>query len=325
MNKMHEELMAKKNVVSVGCGRGTIDGERVRTICLVVGVEKKVPLLSLSERDRIPRRVDNRGYWVPTDVVEVGKICALGHNRDRHRPAQPGSSIGHPAITAGTFGCLVKRNGEPVLLSNNHIFANQNDAQIGDPIWQPGPFDRGTEDDVIAHLLDFIPLDYGLSDPDCPIARWVARLANAFAKRLGSSHRLRVEKSQPVDNLVDAAIATPLDASMVTDSIIDIGSPRGLVEPELDMAVRKFGRTTHYTEDVITQTDATVRVGYGDNKFATFTNQFLTGAMSAGGDSGSAVLTKSGKNLVGLLFAGSDSITIASPMSTVFRLLNLMI
>lgn len=323
MNRMHEVLLAKKNVVSVGRGRSTIGGVRCDDICVVVGVEKKVPLLSLKAKDRVSEMVDLDGILTMTDVVEVGKLRAFGHSRDRNRPARPGSSIGHFDITAGTFGCLVKRDGKSVLLSNNHIFANQNRAELGDSIWQPGPIDRGTENDEIAVLLDFIPLNFGVSDPDCRIARWVARLANALAKRLGSSHRLRVEKSQPTTNLVDAAIAEPLDG--VTDSIIDIGSPTGLVDPELDMQVRKFGRTTHLTEGEITQVGATVRVGYGDNKVATFTNQFLTGPMSAGGDSGSAILTKSGKNLVGLLFAGSDSVTIASPMRTVFELLNLTV
>ena len=43
--------------------------------------------------------------------------------------------------------------------------------------------------------------------------------------------------------------------------------------------------------------------------------------MSAGGDSGSAVLTDD-NYLVGLLFAGSDKVTICNRIENVFTLLN---
>ncbi len=49
-----------------------------------------------------------------TDVVEIGEVRLLTRT-GRVRPAPPGVSIGHPKITAGTFGALVKDadTGEP--------------------------------------------------------------------------------------------------------------------------------------------------------------------------------------------------------------------
>lgn len=64
----------------------------------------------------------------------------------------------------------------------------------------------------------------------------------------------------------------------------------------------------------------TVDVQYGAGQVARFTDQLLAGAMSQGGDSGSAVLN--GENrLVGLLFAGSDVTTIINRIEHVFSAL----
>ena len=68
----------------------------------------------------------------------------------RMRPAEGGVSVGHFAITAGTIATAVY-DREPFpgiprryyILSNNHVLANSNNANIGDAILQPGPFDGG--------------------------------------------------------------------------------------------------------------------------------------------------------------------------------------
>src|SRR5947209_20546246 len=41
------------------------------------------------------------------------------------------------------------------ILMNNHVIAISNCASIGDPEYQPGPFDGGTAADQIATLSDF--------------------------------------------------------------------------------------------------------------------------------------------------------------------------
>src|SRR5881394_2951421 len=45
--------------------------------------------------------------------------------------------------------------GRVYILSNNHVLANSNGATIGDPEYQPGPYDGGTSADQIATLTDF--------------------------------------------------------------------------------------------------------------------------------------------------------------------------
>lgn len=88
------------------------------------------------------------------------------------------------------------------------------------------------------------------------------------------------------------------------------------------MAIKKSGRTTGLTTGEILQVDVTVNVQYGAGRIARFSDQLLAGAMSQGGDSGSAVLDNSNK-LVGLLFAGSDTTTIINRMENVFSALGL--
>jgi hypothetical protein len=240
------------------------------------------------------------------------------------RPAPGGVSIGHRDITAGTLGCLVKKNGIIHILSNNHVLANSNNASPGDAILQPGPHDGGRyPDDHIANLTDFVPIVFGGESPSgCGLANGVANLLNGIADAMGSDARLRAVSTQATDNLVDAAIARPLNDADVSDEILEIGTIAGTVSGELDMAIKKSGRTTGFTTGVIEQVDVTVDVGYGTNQTARFTDQLIAGPMSQGGDSGSAVLDNNNQ-LVGLLFAGSDQSTIINRIEHVFSALEI--
>jgi hypothetical protein len=246
---------------------------------------------------------------------------ALQDPTSKWRPAPGGVSIGHVDITAGTLGCLVTRGGRIHILSNNHVLANSNQGQPGDPILQPGPHDGGTLEDQIATLTEFVPINFGADSPTCPIATGVGDFLNSMAKLMGSRHRFWVFQENPELNLVDAAIARPLSDDLVEKRILGIGEPQGAAEGTLGLPIQKSGRTTGFTTGQIRQVDATVRVGYGMGQVATFTDQLVAGAMSSGGDSGSAVLDES-ERVVGLLFAGSESTTIFNRIQNVLDALN---
>lgn len=180
-------------------------------------------------------------------------------------------SIGHRDITAGTLGCLVKKNGEALILSNNHVLANSNDAVIGDAILQPGPHDGGRyPDDRIAALAGFVPISFVEQPSECLVANTLAAALNRLAAALGSDTRLRTMSIQATENLVDAAIARPLNAADVSAEIIGIGSIAGSAGGELGMAIKKSGRTTALTRGVIEQVDVAVNVQYGAGRIATF-------------------------------------------------------
>jgi len=307
VKETHEaELLGLPNVVGVGVGYKQTEDETSDTLAVIVYVRRKYAATSLRKNELVPTELsaatsievpplpDGKGVTteaagggsVVTDVKEVGEIQALAYNA-RVRPAVPGYSLGHYAITAGTFGCLVRDACAPCrtyVLSNNHVLANSNAASPGDPILQPGAFDGGTHpQDTIARLLRFVPIHFGSPDRH---------------------------------NLVDAAVATPLDARLVIASIVALGIPTGTVEASLGLDVVKSGRTTQTTAGRVIDVNATVAVNFGVG-VAYFRHQILTTAMSQGGDSGSLLMSRSERQATGLLFAGSSAITVHNHIKNV--------
>jgi hypothetical protein len=220
----------------------------------------------------------------------------------RVRPLRPGLSIGHPDVTAGTLGGFVRRPGTDglLVLSNNHVLADSDAAAVGDPALQPGIADGGTAADRIGTLSAFVRLS---PDPG---------------------------------NLVDAAVAA-LDPGVGADPAAYPGgallSAVGAVDDvDPDELVEKVGRTSGHTRGRITAVEVDgVGVQY-DDTVHTFDDQVeiegLTGAFSAGGDSGSVIWRSRDRAPLGLLFAGSTEggsagggVTFANPLATVLRLL----
>ncbi len=310
------DLLGRRNVVACGIGYKVREGVQTRELSLVISVTHKVHPSALTPEDLIPPQMDG----IPTDVVELGVLRAFQGPRGRWRPVvPPGVSVGHIHISAGTFGCLVRRGSDLFILSNNHVLADINRGRSGDPILQPGPADGGTADDVTATLEEFIPLDFGITEPECRIATLLAAGLNTLAKLAGSRHRLEPVRQTPGVNRVDAALARPLSTDRVSPDILGIGVPTGVGEATLGMQVQKSGRTTGYTTGVITQIDATVRIDYY-GPAALFEGQLIASPMSQPGDSGSAILDRD-RRVVGLLFAGSEAATVINPIADVLTAL----
>ncbi len=318
---MYEDLLALPNVVGAGIGFKN-GGNDISTTILVT---KKLPVAALSDKELVPRRYNE----LITDVIQVGHIFAQTFDpKQRIRPAMPGVSIGHYKVSAGTFGAVVRdlETGYMRILSNNHVIANSNDAVQGDSIYQPGPYDGGKAIDVIAFLDRWVPISMGFDESSCDIAMGVAGLANLFARILRRSHRLVPVKTQALTNKVDAAIAMPLEEDQIEPEIAGpVGKVLGWKKALIGDLVQKYGRTTEYTTGKIQVVDATVNVNYGDGRMALFEGQYITGPMSAPGDSGSLVLDME-NYAVGLLFAGSDGengVMIFNPIEEVLKALNI--
>ncbi len=308
-------LLRRRNVVACGLGFKRVGGEWTDELSLVVSVERKLPKEQLTADDLIPAQVDG----LRTDVQQTGRFRALALDpRGRYRPAQPGLSVGHYLVTAGTFGYLVRRDEALFILSNNHVLANTNAAQAGDPVLQPARLDGGTVGrDRIAALSDFVPLDFGEQQADHPLLELIAALLNALAALFGSSARLQATRLSAGENRMDAALARVDAPDLVIPGWPEIGQQQGLAEPQLGMEVQKFGRTTGYTTGIIRQVDVAVNVEY-QGRTAHFVDQVMTDPMSAGGDSGSAILDRQGR-AVGLLFAGSDAATLFTPLDRILE------
>ena len=169
---------------------------------------------------------------------------------------------------------------------------------------------------------------------DCPIANFVVDTCNMLAEMLGRKTRLLAvvpRATMPWDiaafqsndvNIVDCALALPYDDAEWLDSILEVGTPKGVIEPEVGMKIKKSGRTTALTHDECAIIDASAKVQYQCGVLM-FEHQCVTkGPMSAGGDSGSIILTED-NHIVGLLFAGSSTITIFNRFSDVKEALQL--
>jgi hypothetical protein len=330
-NKVGNKLLKKSNVVAVGVGEK--DGKEH----IIVSVTKKYPLTRLNKKDIIPKEIKG----CATDVVETGEFKFLPDKSkaavrkrkrsvsrtDKHRPAFPGISIGHFEITAGTFGCLVKdvdtEDPFQYILSNNHVLANVNQAQIFDVIVQPGTHDGGTvEDDTVALLDSFKEINTGNNIPsECNIANTIANCVNWVSGVFRRKTRIRaVADTGP--NLFDAALAIP--TVDVTNEILEIGAPTGSAVPQLGERVRKSGRTTGLTEGTVDQKDVTVQVNMGQDGIAVFEGQVISNIGSDGGDSGS-VIVNDDNAVVGLLFAGGNGLTVFSPIDPILDYFNVSI
>ena len=285
-------LLAKKNVTGLAISHKVKDGKETGDVSLVVFVESKLEKGLLTDDDMIPAKVGK----FKTDVMETGTIAALSDITlaKKIRPVKGGYSVGHYKITAGTIATCVKDllpatgiSNKYYILSNNHVLANSNNALPGDAILQPGAYDGGVNpDDIVARLTRYVPLNF-----------------------TGGN------------NIVDCAIAEG-DFDDLDRETYWIGHVKGMIPPTVGMSLQKTGRTTGHTSGAITSVNATVNVGYGGGRVAKFVNQITTTLMGQPGDSGSLMLDTN-NNAVGLLYAGSASMTIACPIKYVMASLGI--
>ena len=234
------------------------------------------------------------------EVRVIGRVRALSSPAElqrRVRPLRPGLSVAHPSVTAGTLGGFVRTASSGLsILSNNHVLAASDAASVGDPVLQPGPADGGVAGDRVATLTAF--------------------------------QRFRAG----VPNLVDAAVATLDDGVDAAPGDVPGGPLTGRIPAALDIdpdeAVEKVGRTTGHTRGRITAVEVDAVAVQYDEGVHRFDDQIeiegLTGAFSAGGDSGSIIWRVRDRAPTALLFAGSTTggsagggVTFANPLATV--------
>lgn len=311
---------SKKNVIGVGVGMKKVGMERTGQPSIVVFVEKKLKEEELPREQIIPKKING----VSTDVVEIGRVRLLDLRTGRQRPARPGCSIGHYRVSAGTFGALVKdrKTGEPLILSNNHILANVTDgtdgrSAPGDPILQPGPYDGGKDQDKIGELLRYIPLLRSVKEADCPVAVAAARVGSMLVHMVRPNYDMRFLKHYRGSNIVDAAVARPVSPGVISGDIIEVGSVLGMGPVEVGRTVGKSGRSSGYTNGPVTAVDVSLQVELNDTETGLFSDQVVAEMVSRGGDSGSLVFDEE-KRAVGLLFAGSEKVTVFNRLNNVF-------
>ena len=287
----HEKkILAQRGITGVGTGFKIKNAKPTDELCMTVYVEKKESAGNIPTDMLIPSSFQGQdGVEIQTDIIETGRIYAHAFT-SRIRPAVAGCSIGHFAITAGTFGAVAidRLTKDEIILSNNHVLANVNHAHIGDLILQPGPADGGTpNDDTIAKLLRFHPISF--PGPNLVDAALAKPLDNALIKQGALCPNIDPVNQNAVGLLFagSSAITIVNHIKPVLD-IMEIDLPKTAAATH-NMNVHKCGRTTEYTTGRITDLDGTFNINFGDKGVATFSNQIATTPMSQGGDSGSVV------------------------------------
>lgn len=288
-----KSVTRSKNVVAMGIGEKVSNKKGTGKLALIFYVQKKIPLNKLRADMAIPATVPESlsgSTAIPVDVVVIGKI-KLETNVTRST-LQPGNSIGHVDVSAGTFGAVVTDGKSNYILSNSHVLANSGLGKKGDNILYPGPADGGVSPaDIIAKLHAFKPFVVG----------------------------------GKYENTVDCAIAKPVPdkAGSINAAIKGIGVPKGTIKAVRGMKLVKVGRTTGKTEGEVKDIHFRFIVDYPGVGEVGFKNQVFCTRYSKPGDSGSLVIDKASGKAMGLHFAGADGGSIFNPIDEVLSALKI--
>lgn len=227
--------------------------------------------------------------------------CGLIDVRDVRSSASPvrcGTEIGNVKGDGfGTLGCLARgrdkeRSNRVLLLSNNHVIGRNNKAEFGEGIVS------GTS--LIARFDRLEPIDFNGGQNLIDAATgwcWKDRVRPELTYYSGKGVEYLTVSSSPV-------------------------------EPVINQAVAKIGRTTKRTEGYVTGIEVEIKVNYSPGRSARFRDQIMiegaNGRFSEGGDSGSLIFTNDdARNPVGLLFAGGGDYTLANKISHVLAILEI--
>lgn len=283
------EFLADPNVSSVGIGHKVVDGRVADEISLQFTVHEKLPADELEAFGTrpIPEEVDHADVSVRTDVLERAFLPAYhvvpeqapDERRTVVDPVRPGVSVGGWSTSAGTAGVVVhdRQSGEQLLLSNWHVLHGP-EAEVGDDVHQPGPYD---DNRLRETRLGTLRRSYlGLAG-DCAVTSVDGRRVDPEVLDLGVT-------------------------------------PQSLGEAELGDKVIKSGRTTGVTHGVVTRVDVVAKIPYaevGTQQVGCLeisedpNNRPADGRISDGGDSGAVWMfrARNGRTstvVAGLHFAG---------------------
>jgi hypothetical protein len=297
--RMWDWLQRDSNITGAAFGRRIVNGTAEDEPALVIYVARKVPPQFLPASRLLPRRVYVGSDSVELDVVETGPFYPMAFTSNV-RPSPSGISIGRALdnpIDAGTLGCLVTDNtdGTLCIVSCNHVLANENAAQAGDVIIQPGSIDGGSSPaDNIATLKRFVTINASGNTVDCAIAQVDDQtLGDTVINQMMNNLMPVPSSDHPAVGLLFAGacnrtLLNPMASVLNQLNVQFLNDGKATAMAEVGMAVEKVGRTTEYTTADVSEIDVSATINYAFGN-ATFDNQIATAYLSQPGDSGSVV------------------------------------
>lgn len=293
---------ARARLRHVGIGLADMDRPAdTDNLVVLVGVVEPVP------EDDIRALLTGLLHQATTTEVAlridvVGESHPLSH-QGKHRPVIGGTDTAPTAVTyKGTLGCLATGRpntalaGKKLVLSNNHVLADDNRLKNGHVILQPSTTDpKKVKEYTIGKLIHYLPLRFGgdaVNYADCAVAELDTSIVGEKAIYMGK-----------------LASKLPLSSSVKACKPQDIG-----------MEVGKSGRTTGVTYGKIMGVAMTKTfMNWEGSKSIKFADLIAVAEekgkdrFAKAGDSGSVAWAKKegvkgkGHDPVGLVFAANDS------------------
>lgn len=292
-----DDLMSIENVVAVGAGIKEKDGKRMK--CIVVHVtekkkdEKDIEALK-NKRQLIPQQLY---YKLPGGQLKEIPVDVIQTGKAktciRVSPSDEISNSDPIKGALGTLGCCVtKLNSDKKLILTCY------------------------------HVLKHHSHDW------------------YFFEKNGNERILHPQNGQHIADMTEAvrdweldiALAKPLEGTEISNSIPQIGTPRGsrhVIWTDVDFRtpVKKEGTTSGLSEGVIKDKNVEVSIEYPDESYWTLSNLIAVSTqdnkpLAKPGDSGSLLVDSNGVAL-GIIIASSLSNTYAIPIKTVLKRFNI--
>lgn len=338
--------------VAVGCKNGgSIVG--AKDFCVTAFVERKLTETELEARGGL---AFNRAFahaadllepppMESVDVVETGTVFAtqpglsvpvtqrgqFGGNppdldaQKRFESIRIGIGVANPvneypsSLSVGTAGFyMTDDTGTRYLVSNNHVIGKSNSGTTGDVIVQPGTLDLTMAEISTMSTLNALTNRLGIAELTAVVQLDFVNQSNIPINHADVALARLTDSGRGVDDIDRLTYGGCLQGVAAPYQVDDSGAIQG------SPRVYKVGRTTGYTEGVVTNLGGVVNIPYPGGT-AHFTDQIIFqatadngGPFSDQGDSGSGVLNDQ-HELVGLLFAGSLAHTIANPIGDVIQ------
>lgn len=277
-----DRLRSFPNVVGVGVGHELVGGKRTDRVAIRVYVRKKLPKDQLAPGAILPDTLEG----LPVDVIE-DEFRIHQDRLSANTFLVGGISVGNLIVGgSGTLGVSVfdNRTGQELFLSNWHVLCFNFTCQSGEPIAQPGAFDGGTDNDVVAQLFKAVLNE----NVDCAVA-------------------LPLEQRPLFKEILEVGFVESSNVAILGSTAHKSG--------------RSSGLTPGTVSDISADVDVD---GYPDGVHSFRDQIVLEGSgpISIPGDSGSAWLNEANE-VIGLNFAGSSTRAIANHIDAVFAALDI--
>ncbi len=224
------------------------------------------------------------------------------------------------SVSVGTAGFYMEDDdGNLYVVSNNHVIGRSNEATLNESVVQPGTLDLTAAEFQLMPTLNSLVTNLEIASVLAVVQLQFQTPANTPNNRVDAAIAQMLQTNRTLNDLDRLTFGGVIRGVAAPYSVDATGAIQGSTR------VYKVGRTTGYTEGVVTGLAGTSTISYADtnDKDAHFVDQIVieatgdnVGPFSDNGDSGSGV-ENDRHELIGLLFAGNDFHTLVNPVAHV--------